>query len=140
MRSREHDWKRFARLGGSVLTGSLAVAVVLSLVWWPSQAIWAAFGVLACGGTGLIGAVRMVQVHGTATGSFLLAMILTQVARVLLVGAGAVAATFFGTEAVFAYLVGAACGFLPLTTFETIWFVDTTSAAVRSMAAEETYS
>ena len=138
MNSLDNDWRVFARRGGSVLGASIVAAIAVALLAWPGNTAWAVFGCLATGLVGLVGAVKMVRIHGEPGNRFLVTMIVTMGARFAAAASGALAAaTLGGPGAVLTYVLGLACGFVPLAIYEMVWFFKSPGATATRLVAEE---
>jgi len=84
---------------------------------------WAVKGFLAMAVPGVIGGAWLAREHGRSAQRFLIALATGFVTRLILAGSAAFFAARAGGGAGLALLFGLAAGFVPLMTFEMIWFV-----------------
>ena len=113
---------RFAVTSGAV---AIAAGVVLAGAAGSFGAIplqWGLIGWLATAAVGVVGGAWLVSRHGMAGSPFLVALATCMLSRLILAGAGAVAASTRGSEAMIAYVAGLAAGFIPVQVVEMAWF------------------
>jgi hypothetical protein len=85
-------------------------------------ASWATIGFLATAVPGVAGGTWLVAEHGRPGSRFLVALAAGFVARLVLAAVAAFGAAKAGGNAGFGLICGLAAGFVPLMTFESIWF------------------
>ena len=110
-------------LQAGVLASILAIALVLALRPHGGSAIrfaLAGWGIIAL--TGVAGGAWIARNHGRGIVAFLVALQSCMLARLALAAGGAFVSWKAGEDAIRFFLTGLAVGFLPLQTFEIVWF------------------
>jgi len=114
--------RKFALLCGAVALGAASLALPLALGRGPSVLAWACGGWLAMAVVGTAGGAWLVASHGAPT--FLPALGVCILTRLVVLVSGAFLAASQGRTAVGAYLAGLLVGFAPTQVFEIVWFVN----------------
>ena len=103
----------------------MAGAVLLFFVSSRGETVigWSLLGWTVMSVTGVIGGSWLAAVHGRTGSSFLAALVMTMLARLVAAGAGAFAASTVGYQAAWPYIIGLGAGYLPSQVFEARWFL-----------------
>ena len=127
MTERNIAWSFAARAAGTALLGG-AAAAALAAGRPAGDRVWMLLGwaILAVAGT--LGGAWLAREHGKPGSAFLVALGAGVAARFVAVAGGCVAAALAGKSAITAYAIGLIAGFVPVQTFEAVWFFRRTRA------------
>lgn len=119
--------RRNAALSYALPCSLLAMLLALGLTWAirsrsRDELVFALLGWAVVALTAVVGGSWIANRHGRAGTGFLLALQSCMLARLALAAGGAFVAWKAGDDAVRAFLIGLVVGFLPLQTFEIVWF------------------
>lgn len=110
--------------------GAVAIALasgLLGLPWvvgrWGDAMPWAVSGWGATAAVGIAAGIWMAYQYGRAGSGFLIGIVAGMLARMLIVGLGTAAAIRLGGSGPWGFLAGFALGFVPLQTYELVWFI-----------------
>lgn len=121
----------YALAAGAVAAGAGAAGLLPLAAWRAALASFAAAGWALMSAAGIGFGTWLAREHARPGGGFLAAMAAGMLGRLILAGAGGLAALSAGRHAAYAYAFGLCLGFVPLQALEIAWFSRTGSTEPR---------
>ena len=117
---------RFGMIAALLAVAGFAAVLPAVNAWWPDATFWAAGGWLALTALGVADGVWLNRQYGSPGSGFMLALVAGILARMVIVGGGAVLAFLSGGNSAWGFLAGVGAGFIPVQVFSMIWFAKMT--------------
>jgi hypothetical protein len=120
---RRYTPRTFVIVCCSIATATGGALAMVGSGWGPEVVRWSLIGWFGMTAVGIVGGAWLLAQHGTRGVAFLVPLGASMLARLILAPAGAFAASAAGVEAVSAYLVGLAVGYVPPQASEVVWLM-----------------